>query len=286
MTGVKNGFPTIKSNIVDEDLQMRNIYLPLEIWTEQHKELGSFNWKLSNGNGMTKPRYLKTMDIQNRIPLQIKKLDEIIEPVPANNDFSKEGVKQRELANKQVARQYLADKYVDKKVYFNWSADYRGRIYSVGYYLNAQGNEVEKNMIEFYDGEELNFHGIQQLKKSIASAYGLDKKTDAEKLQWFIKNQKVLHLRARNAKEPYTFQALYKAWKKYRENPTTKITTPIELDATNSFAQFTSVLLGKRSIAETCNAVNAEGEEKISDLYQLVADKMSDIMVAKQNKGK
>ena len=278
----KNGHPMVKSNIVNEELQMRNIYLPLERHTEQHKELGSFNWKLSDGNGMTKPRYLETMDMQNRIPLQIKKLDEVTEPVPANNDFSKEGIKQRELANKQVARQYLADKYVQKKVYFNWSADYRGRIYSVGYYLNCQGNEVEKNMIEFYDGEALDFHGVQQLKKSIASAYGLDKKTDAEKLQWFIKNQRTLHLRARNAKEPYTFQALYKAWKQYREDPTAKITTPVELDATNSFAQFTSVLLGKRSIAETCNAVNADGKEKIADLYQLVADKMSDIAIQRE----
>ena len=281
----KNGHPMIKSRICDEEIRTRNVYLPLDRPTNEHKELGSFNWKMTRKVDGKIPEYIYTMDGQNQIGLKIIKLDEVTEIIPDEHDFSKDGVKQREKANKQVARQYLADQYADEEVYFNWAADYRGRVYSVGYYLNAQGSEVEKNMIEFYEGEKLDFHGIQQLKKSIASAYGLDKKNDVEKLRWFIRNESMLHLRIRTAKEPYTFQALLRAYKQWKKDPEAIITTPVELDATNSQTQIMSVLTGNLDLAKRCNVVNDFNEneqEKIGDLYADIADAMSDLFAKYQ----
>ena len=151
------------------------------------------------------------------------------------------------------------------------------------YYLNPQGDELEKNMLGFSHGEKLNFKGIGQLKKSIASAFGLDKKTDSEKIEWFNKHQYTLSDMQVVAKEPYTFEVLMNAWNEYIEEK--QVHTPIEIDATNSQAQIMAVLLKSNKIAETCNVVNVtndEGEIQIADLYQLIADEMSDI-IAKGN---
>ena len=275
----KNEFPMVSSMITNEEYRIKNIYLPLEVPTTQHKELGSFNWKLNR-----ETKAIDAFDKLNYTALQIVLLDEEPEEVPEKNDFSKEAVKQRELCNKQLAREYLANLYKDKTVFFNWAADYRARMYSVGYYLNPQGTEVEKEMIQLAKGEKLNFKGIQRLKKSIASAYGLDKKTDLEKLEWFGKNKNMLHLRKRTAKEPFTFQALTKAWKQFAENKNVEITTMIELDATNSQAQVLAVLTHSNDVGVTCNVVpkiDDNGEFVIADLYKLVANRMSDIFAEK-----
>ncbi len=274
-----NGYPMIESLIYDEEITTKNIHLPLTRPTDQNEELGSFNWKLNHDSDAA-----YAFHKLNHTALRVVQLDEVPEPVPKENDYSKDANKQRELCNKQLGRKFLAKEYANKPIYFNWSSDYRGRMYSVGYYINCQGNEVEKNMIELAKGETLTFQGIQQLKKSIASAYGLDKKTDEEKLAWFIKNKSVLHLRTKNAKEPYTFQSLIKAWKDHNQGK--QIHAMAELDSTQSQAQVLSVLLHKKEIAITCNLVQAynnKSEPVQNDLYQLVADRMSDILA---NKGK
>lgn len=276
----KNGFPMINNLISQEDLIMKNIYLPLERPTYQHTELGSFVWKMDNDTDA-----VESFDTLNHIGMKLVQLKEEPEELPHSTDFSVEGNKQRELYNKQIARAYLAKEYENKSIYFNWSPDYRGRQYSVGYYINPQGNEIEKNMIQFTKGEKLNHIGVQQLKKSIASAYGLDKSIDSEKIAWFEKNRKMLHLRQKSADEPYTFQALVNAWKEHQDGK--KVHMPVELDATTSFAQIISVLMGKREIAEKCNVINKKdktGSVVIADLYGEIANRMSDIMAEQQKK--
>ena len=147
------------------------------------------------------------------------------------------------------------------------------------YIFNPQGNELEKNMIGFANGEKLNFHGIQDYKKAIASAFGLDKDTDEDKIRWFAKNQNDLDSLRTKAKEIHTFDALLYGWKQHLDGK--PVNVPIEHDATNSFGQFAAVLLGDESMARTCNVINAydkDGEIVISDLYQIIADEMSDLL--------
>ena len=147
------------------------------------------------------------------------------------------------------------------------------------YYFNPQGTELEKNMLGFYYGEKLNFQGLQDYKIAIASAYGLTKATDEDKLLWFIRNQNMLHIRRNTAKERHTFDALLYGWKQHLDGK--RITVPVEFDATNSFGQFAAVLLSDEPMAKTCNVINSyddNGTVVISDLYQLIADEMSDIL--------
>ncbi len=150
------------------------------------------------------------------------------------------------------------------------------------YYFNPQGNELEKNMLGFAKGEYLDFHGVNQLKKSIANSYGLDKKTDLEKLQWFHRNERVLHLRQRQASEPHTYEALLIAWKSYLNNE--KVYIPVEVDATCSQAQCMAALYKNTTIAKTCNVINTydnNNRAKRADLYDFIANRMSDIIANK-----
>jgi len=123
----KNGYLMIESMISNKNLITKNIYLPLEEPTADHKELGSYDWKLDPWADST-----IALNVLNSVPIEIIPLEETPEPVPDEYDFSAEVMKQREKAQKQVARQYLAKKYAYKPVYFNWASDYRGRMYSVG----------------------------------------------------------------------------------------------------------------------------------------------------------
>lgn len=270
----KSGYYMIETMISNKKIITRNIALPLERPTLQHKKLGSYEWELSDST--------VALDELNHMPMTIIPIEDAEPEQPTGNMYSKSYLKQQELHNKWKVRNLLVPKYSNKKIYFNWAADYRCRMYPVGYYFNPQGNELEKNMIGFYRGEKLDFRGVVQLKKSIASAYGLDKENDAKKLEWFRTNEKVLHLRKISAKEPHTFGALHMAWKQYLKGE--EIQIPVEIDATNSQAQIMAVLLKSKAIAETCNVVNTydeNGEIEIADLYQLVADEMSDILATK-----
>ena len=265
----KNGHLMIESMISNQDLIMKNIVLPLERPTDEHKTLGSYNWELTE---------TESLNLLNHTELVLLNIDDPEPHKPSEKTYDDSYLKEAELHNKWAVRQVLKKQYAGKTIYSNWASDYRGRMYSIGYYINPQGTELEKNMVGFANGEKLDFHGILQLKKSIASAYGLDKKPDKEKLQWFDRNKKVLHLRKAMAKEPHTFGILVKAWKNHLQGK--KIHTPIELDATNSQSQMVSVLLHSNNIAEKSNVIPVEknGEIIISDLYQEIADEMSDII--------
>ena len=274
----KNGHVMVKSNISKPELIAKNIYLPLLEPTEDHTKLGSFDWE--------QPRDTRAMEALNKInsvPCRIVLLKEDDIPKPINDrDFSSEAIAQREKHEKQIMRKKFGEEYAGKDIYFNYAIDHRLRFYSVGYYANPQGDELEKSSIRTANPEMLNIQGIVQLKKSLASAYGLDKKTDREKMLWFMKNEKVLHLRARHAKEPYTFQMLLDGWRQYKRGEPVDVF--IELDATNSQAQVQSLITKDLQMAKSCNvAVNhdgpkgeydTEGQVMIKDLYKEVAEEM------------
>ncbi len=271
----KNGNLMVKTLISNENLIHKNIVYPLTEPTSDHKLLGVYEWSLRNE---------EALDMLNNTAMKIIPITDTEPTQPFKNDFSESAKKEREQYSKWQWRQAIGSAYKNMPIYFNWASDYRGRMYPVGYYYNPQGNELEKNMLGFNRGERLNYHGVLQLKKSIASAYGLDKQSDLAKLQWFHRNEKVLHLRLRSASEPHTFEALMIAWKNYLSNEKSHI--PVEIDATCSQAQCMAVLLKNRTIAETCNVVNVyDNEQRVKrmDLYDLVADRMSDI-IAEQSK--
>ena len=273
VTMSQNGHLMVDTCISDKDLIFRNIAIPLTRATDEHKLLGSYDWKLTN---------IDALNILNHIPMVVLDIKDPEPEKPVGNRYSKAFLKDQEIYNKWTMRRYLAEEFKDEPIYFNWAADYRVRMYPVGYYLNCQGTQLEKNMLGFANGKKLDFKGVIQLKKSIASAYGLDKHTDADKIHWFNDHQDNLEEMLYTAKEFFTFDVLLNAWNNHLNGKVNH--TPVEIDATNSQAQIMAVLLKSKTIAQTCNVVNVEndeGEIQIADLYQLIADSMSDIIANK-----
>ena len=270
-----NGHLMIETNISDAELIMKNITLPLTKPTNEHKELGSFLWKLKSD--------IPALTKLNHVPMLVIPIQDIEPELPSGDRYSTAYLKQDELYKKWEARQHLTPMFENTPIYFNWAADYRVRMYPVGYYFNPQGTELEKNMLGFYNGEKLDFHGIIQMKKSIAAAYGLDKKNDRLKLEWFSKNQHNLEDFYHEAKEKHTYRSLVSAWNNHLNG--LEVHHTVGLDASCSQAQIMAVLLKKQEIAVTCNVVNVEdkaGEIQPQDLYQLVANRMSDIIAERK----
>jgi hypothetical protein len=119
----KRGHVMCESLITDEDLIMRNIVKPLTRPTNQHRALGKFNWKLHESDALFK---------LNNIPMKIIPIPDAKPNKPSGPKYSKEYKKQAELLSKWEMRQELYQEFKDKDIYFNWAADYRGRMYPVG----------------------------------------------------------------------------------------------------------------------------------------------------------
>jgi len=263
-----NGYIMCRSLISDDEMILKNIALPLRRPTKQHKTLGKFDWELEETSALDK---------LNKVGMIILPIEDE-KPEPATGEkYSKGYMKQKELCDKWEMRQDIKNQMIGEEIFFNWGADYRGRMYPVGYYYNPQGSELEKSMLGFYNGEKLDISGLVSYEKAFANAYGLDKQNDAEKIAWFVRNKNMLHLRRKNAKDKHMFDALLYGWDQHQQQKAVQV--PIELDATQSQLQMCAVLLKNRDIAVTCNVVNSydkDGNEIIQDAYQLSADNMSD----------
>ena len=188
---------------------------------------------------------------------------------------AKPNLSQIEKYKKYLVRKIFNVNYINKPMHFKWSSDYRGRTYSEAYHYNPQGSEYEKSIITIKQPIRVNFQGRQELSKSIASAYGLDKRTDEEKLKWYHDNKDARTSTGMKKglipKEPHIAKRLQLALKQIRKTGYSNIT--IEHDATNSQLQVISVLTGDLQTAKTCNVVPAG--DFISDAYQLTADMMT-----------
>jgi len=249
--------PMIKSNICNEEYRFKTLYpFPNKQPSTSHKNLGSFKWTATT---------TEAVDKLNKLELTYANLEEYAPASTANE----------EQHTKFAIRQAILDEHDGSPFYIDWHQDYRYRMYAGGYHVNPQGSEYEKTLINFHKPEMLTAIGEQQLKKSIAAAYGLGKKTDAEKLEWFEANEDRLALKRLKAKEPYVYKALIDAWEANKHGA--PINTPIELDATNSQLQMVAVLTKSANLASYCNVIN-NSTNTVADAYQSTADIMNHIL--------
>jgi len=113
------------------------------------------------------------------------------------------------------------------------------------------------------------FTGLEYLKIDIASSFGLDKKTWAERLAWFEVNQGSLHAQIKQAKDPALYFAGVMAYEATMRGEPSGY--PISLDATSSGLQILAALTCDRGGASLCNVVNTGQRE---NAYELVCQLM------------
>lgn len=103
------------------------------------------------------------------------------------------------------------------------------------------------------------FTSAEYIKIDVASQFGLDKETWAERLAWFDNREPHLESLVSEAENPALYYAAVKAWRETQAGqPTGHM---ISLDATSSGLQLLCVLTGDRTGAELCNVVNTGTRE-------------------------
>jgi DNA-directed RNA polymerase len=175
----------------------------------------------------------------------------------------------------------MANKYRHyDELYFSYTLDSRGRVYTQQSVITPQGSAEVKSMLEFAEGRHLNERGVYWFKIHTANVFGMDKEDFDERLRWFDEYEREICEVGNNplgnigswayADSPFEFLAACHSWTEHLKG--NEVHVPIQLDATNSGVQIYSGLLGDLDGAKTVNVVNIG---KRADVYQIVADKVN-----------
>src|SRR5210317_1353679 len=166
------------------------------------------------------------------------------------------------------------------KFYIPWSFDYRGRAYPIPAFLTPQDTDFGKSLLKFHDEAFVDEYACDWLAFQVATTYGLDKATMAERLAWTLDNHQLITIIATDpignlhewegVDEPWQFLA---ACEEYyhcviacdRSHTSLMVAT----DATCSGLQ---ILAGLARDASTARLVNVLPSDKPQDAYKVVAE--------------
>jgi DNA-directed RNA polymerase len=173
---------------------------------------------------------------------------------------------------------YVARKFVDEdRFWIPWSADYRGRLYPLNNSLTPQGTDFDKSLFYFAEEGPVNEYW---LAFAVATTYGLDKATMADRVAWTRENTELISTIATNpldtisewrkAEEPWCFLAAcfeYHACCIAKTKTTSGL--PVGIDATCSGLQHLSAMTGDGEAAALVNvtptAVPADGYKTVAE---------------------
>ena len=151
-------------------------------------------------------------------------------------------------------------------------ADWRGRMYTSRSTLNMQGGELARGLIIFSKGEILNDNGLRALKVYTANAFGLDKKSKKDRINWVNKHfNDIINVPNNDlwlsAAEPVLFLACCLELQKNSKNPNYISTLPILLDATCNGLQHLSGIAHDLNLAERVNILPSTDDNIPNDIY-------------------
>lgn len=176
-----------------------------------------------------------------------------------------------------IAKMFLEE----EEFYFPYQLDFRGRIYAVPPYLNPQGTQVAKGLLQFAHGKRLgSMEAVKWLAIHGANTYGNDKVSFDDRYSFIIQNQAQIVACAEDpyhnlfwteADEPFPFLAFCFEWKGYCEQGLDFVSRlPIAMDGSCNGLQLFSLMLRDE---DGGRAVNLIPSEKPEDIYRIVAEK-------------
>jgi len=167
-----------------------------------------------------------------------------------------------------------------ERFYIPWSFDYRGRAYPIPAFLTPQDTDFGKSLLRAADEAYITKEGERWLAFQVATTYGLDKETMADRLSWTNENIPLITRVATDpidnlgdweaAEEPWQFLAAceeYYAVVTKRTRNTTGLW--VATDATCSGLQ---ILAGLARDRKTAQLVNVLPSERPQDAYKVVAE--------------
>ncbi len=167
-----------------------------------------------------------------------------------------------------------------ERFYIPWSFDYRGRAYPIPAFLTPQDTDFGKSLIRSADESYITESGKKWLAFQVATTYGLDKATMAERLSWTNENIPLITRVATDpidnlgdweaADEPWQFLA---ACEEYHACVITQTRTTTGLFvATDATCSGLQILAGLARDKKTAQLVNVLPSDRPQDAYKVVAD--------------
>lgn len=215
-------------------------------------------------------------------------------PKPADIDTNKESrvlwkreaaktytknIKLRSRRMQQVKLMWLAEKFQkESAIYFPHQLDFRGRLYAVPSYLNPQGSDMAKALLEFAEGKPVGETGLYWLMIHAANSYGADKCSLADRVKWSEDHLKAIIAVALNpmterwwtsADKPWQFLAVCLEIQAAMINPNYVSHLPVSVDGTcNGLQNFSAMLRDEVGGAAT----NLLPSQLPQDIYARVAE--------------
>jgi DNA-directed RNA polymerase len=172
------------------------------------------------------------------------------------------------------------------RFYIPWSFDYRGRVYPIPALLTPQDTDFGKSLIRFADESFMDDVAEGWLAFQVATSYGLDKATMAERLEWVSNNHQLITKVAtepldcrsdwESAEEPWQFLAACEEFYACIIACTRQTTgLCVACDATCSGLQ---ILAGLAKDKKTAQLVNVIPSDKPMDAYKAVAERSQQLL--------
>ena len=173
----------------------------------------------------------------------------------------------------------IAEVYKDLDFYLNVHADWRTRIYTASFWIDYQGSDLSKSLLEFSYGEPLNEIGRDYLYIYGANLYdenNISKISYRERILWVINNkQDILDMKEnfmKLAKEKFRFAAFCLIMRELESDPKSLVHLPIFLDATCSGIQHLAGLFHDHELGSRVNLINQSDESKVEDIYSTLVN--------------
>ncbi len=217
-------------------------------------------------------------------------LPTIKDKIPGSKEFKKAQKMRNEMITKSImlrGQVGVASEFKDEdELYFAMAIDSRGRGYYVygGNYINPQGNDVSRALLQFAQGEPLlRRDAADWLYYGAATIYGVDKVSRQERIDWVGDNMEEILACATDplesdsrkfwisADKPWQFLAFCFEIAGYQRDGLQHVTRiPVHLDGCQNALQHVSAMMRDRELAIKCGVVDTGGA---TDLYTAVADK-------------
>ena len=175
--------------------------------------------------------------------------------------------------------------------YFPHNVDYRGRVYPLPSFVNPQSDDLGRSLLLFAKGEQIvDEEDFEWILIAGANAFGA-KGTFEERVAWAKSRESCILASADDpigeqwwteASDPWNMLAFcfeYKKWKDEGYGYTSYF--PVHQDASNNGIQLMSMLLRDE---ESARQVNLCADAPLGDMYQQVADNVTEILKKDRSK--
>lgn len=199
----------------------------------------------------------------------------------ATADTHTKNVKLKSLRLQFVKILTTAEMFEDEEeIYFPHQFDFRGRAYAVPLFLNPQGSDFAKGLLQFANGMPIETDEAEQwLAIHGANSFGVDKVSLEDRVQWVMDNDEAICLAGYDplvntfwaeSDDPWQSLAFCIEWSEYRKNGRGYVShLPVQMDGScNGLQNFSAMLRDAVGGA----AVNLLPTDKPADIYQEVAN--------------